>query len=143
MARSDDFTFTLVGLEGDTIRVIRRIAEREPISDTEWEEGLTAFGRAAERPGTECDRRGFDRLAEKAAFDRFLLDNQGRLWARTWDGARRFWEVYRPDGRIVARVPSFSLSARTAPAIRDNTLAWISTDEAGFQRVTVATFGPQ
>ena len=139
VARSDAYRFSLIGQDGDTLRIVERMREPEPITDEEWAAGIQDYEDFREEwPSATCDPRSFDRPEFKGEFANAIQGTDGRLWVEVWTGAQTAWEVFSPEGRLLATTPGFAYSENVAPMMRSNAIAWVHTDDLGVAQVTVA-----
>ena len=87
----------------DTLRIIERTLPAEDVTDEEWESATEEF-RAflAERPGAECDPRRPVRPDTRPFIDDMFLASDGRMWVEVMRTAGNRWEVFDPEGRLLA-----------------------------------------
>jgi hypothetical protein len=97
---------------GGLVRIIRRSAEPEPVTDS----AIQAFEAAIlERTEREDLRRERNRMFSEwtyppfqPSYDRLLLDGLGNLWVRHYSaapGPRVEWTVFNSDGRWLGVIP--------------------------------------
>lgn len=135
-AWSADYRFALLGLGGDTIRVVERDWPSIPVTDEAWAEGTAEFSEFREEwPGADCTPRGMSRPTRQAALQNLLVDTDGRVWVEAVGPGGSLWEIFSTEGRLIGSVPGFSYDDRVAPAIRGDRIAWANTDSLGVQRV--------
>ncbi len=142
VAWSGVYRITAVTPEGDTVRIVERERPPVPITDQEWETGGREFSDFREEwPGAECEPPNMDRPESKPAFRNLLVDLGGRLWVEAFTPSGLQWEIFDPEGRLIATVPAFEYLDRVAPSIRSGRVAWVEQDSLGVERVHVGRVG--
>ena len=121
---------------GDTVRVVER--EYEPA-------GLPKAQRDSIRDAMRLLRersRGAVNLPvpeHERIFDAFFVDNRGYVWvqlSRTPDERVTSFDVFNPEGRYLGAVKASSVVEwNPTPVVRDDRMAYATTNEAGAQFV--------
>lgn len=124
---------------GDTVRVVER--EHEPV-------GLPTAQRDSIRDAMRLLRessRGAVSLPtpeHQRIFDAFFVDNHGYVWvqlSRTPDEPVTSFDVFDPEGRYLGAVKAQSVvESRPPPVVRDDRMAFVTTNELGAQFVVTA-----
>ncbi|MCE2399135.1 MAG: hypothetical protein J4F34_08950 [Gemmatimonadetes bacterium] len=121
----------------DTVRVIHRPLPTEPVGDDEWEEGVREFNEwRAEHGSASCEPRSPSRPAAKPILQALHIAPDGRLWVEVERADGDLWEVFDPDGRLIASVPRTSGVFRAAPAFdTSDHLLTVRQDSLGLDHV--------
>lgn len=136
---SRDYRIARVDSSGDTLRLIERLRPDEPITDDEWLAGSAEFRDFRDEwPGAQCSPSDLQRPPFKAAFHNMLIAPDGALWVEVHSGGGTEWEIFGPDGALVATLPGFEYDPRVAPHIQFGALAWVTRDSLGVQRAFLA-----
>lgn len=124
---------------GDTVRVVER--EHEPV-------GLPTAQRDSIRDAMRLLRqraRGAASLPipeHQRIFDAFFVDNHGYVWvqlSRTPDERVTSFDVFDPEGRYLGAVKAPSVvESSPIPVVRDDRMAYVTTNEPGAQFVVTA-----
>ena len=124
---------------GDTVRVVER--EHEPV-------GLPTAQRDSIRDAMRLLReraRGAVSLPipeHQRIFDEIVVDNHGYVWvqlSRTPDERVTSFDVFDPEGRYLGAVKAPSVvESNPTPVVRDDRMAYVTTNEPGAQFVVTA-----
>ena len=140
--RTDVYRIAFLNNLGDTVRVVERAIEPVPTNTAEWDDGLREYREFRDRyPGASCKPRSLPMADVQPPVRDLLLDAQGRLWVEAITPDGRYWEVFDPPGRLVARVPVFPRGEGTVPYFTERHIVAVSTDSLDVQTVTVYEFG--
>ena len=138
IARTDLYRIDFLGAGGDTLATIARELPGEAISDSEWESGLQDWRTMrTETPTAKCDADGFDRPAAKPVLAALFYDPQGRLWVEVRTPAGPRYDVYAPDGTMVASVEGLPSSGEVDPAFVGDRIAIVLPNDDGFPRIGI------
>ena len=121
----EDYELQIYNPEGKLIKKIKK--EYDPIEITKEEKKKEMKGAP---PSIKLD---FPRY--HSAYNRFFLDDEGRIFVQTWekteDRERYYYDVFDPEGRYIAKV-----SFKFRPQIwKKRKFYTIDEDEEGFQMV--------
>ncbi len=97
------YELTKVSLQGDTLAVVRLPRDSVPLPRAELDSAVSRATRFSTR--LNADRVDVEPLMHRTypAFEDLLVDDQSRLWvARTRAGGVRVWDVFGPDGELLA-----------------------------------------
>ena len=124
---------------GDTLRTITRELAPEPLPDDMWDDLSDQFDAWLDdqQPGGECTPPRPVRPPAKPVLEDIFFDATGRLWvevART-DGNR--WEVFDPDGRLLAQLPAGERKKTALPALGQGHVATIRRDSLDLDHVDI------
>lgn len=125
--------------EGDTARVIEREHETVDLPAAQRDSIREAMGRLQRRAHGAVDLPIPER---QRMFDNIVVDNRGYVWvqlSRSTDERRTSFDVFDPDGRYLGAVETpFPVDPRPTPVVRDDRMAFVTTDEPGAQVVVTA-----
>ena len=122
----------------DTLRIIERALSPEPISDEEWASATEEFEIfRKERPRASCDPRRPVRPATKPFIDDIFIAADGRLWVEVMRTGGNRWEVFDPEGRLLAEVPLVEWKEGSVPAFRTDYQITIRQDSLDLDHVDV------
>ena len=121
----------------DTVRVIHRPLPTEPVGDDEWEEGNRDFNEwRAEHGSASCEPRSPSRPAAKPILGALHVAPDGRLWVEVERADGDLWEIFHPDGQLLASVPRYHGVFRAAPAFdASDHLLTVRQDSLGLDHV--------
>ncbi len=107
-ALTSDYRIAVTRNHGaDTVRLIQRPLPPEPVTDAEWEEGTRDFEEwIAENRGAECEPSGPTRYATRPILGPLYIATDGKLWVLVRRAPGDLWEVFDPEGRLLASVPA-------------------------------------
>jgi 6-bladed beta-propeller protein len=128
-------------LAGDTVQVFERPYERIPVTAAERDSAVKQLDWFVKQGG-EIDP---SRLPDhKPAFNRFIVDDGGRLWVMpvtTGEQDRRVFDVFTSAGRYQGRVRGTVKVASGSPLlIRGSSVYGVTVDEDGVPYVIRARF---
>lgn len=129
---TDRFRFVRTTLEGDTLMVVERPVEREPVTESELERAMAGLERFTAQ-GAQVDPRRIP--SEKPAFGRLFLGDHGHLFVVPYTS--RATTVDRLDvvdsaGRYLGELPmNPPLYPSPPPVIRGNWILGVTVDDAG------------
>ena len=122
----------------DTLRIIERALNPEPVSDEEWASVTEEFETyVRDRPGADCDPRRPMRPATKPFIDEIFIAADGRLWVEVMRTGGNRWEVFDPEGRLLADVPLVEWKEGSVPAFRTDYQITIRQDSLDLDHVDV------
>ena len=136
-ARTDVYSIA-VTRGADTLRVIERQLPAEPVTDEEW--GLATADFEAfrdELPRAVCTPRRPVRPVAKPFIDEFFVAPDGRIWVEVMRTAGNRWEVFDPEGRLLATLPVREWKARSVPAFGPDHMVTIRQDSLEIDYVDV------
>lgn len=122
----------------DTLRVIERTLPTEPITDEEWDlatADLEAF--RDELPRATCTPRRPERPVAKPFIDELFVASDGRIWVEVMRTAGNRWEVFDPEGQLVASLPVREWKARSVPAFGPDHMVTIRQDSLEIDYVDI------
>jgi len=121
----ESYELQIFNPEGKVIKKILRDYDPVPISEEEKEERRKDI-----RPG-----RKFEFARYHSAFYRFKVDDEGRIFVRTWEkpesGEGYFFDIFNPEGKYIAKIP---LNIRPY-VLKKGKIYTIEEDEDGYQFV--------
>jgi hypothetical protein len=141
IAWTGQYRIAFLSSSGDTVRIVERQYEPAPVSDEDWEAGLAPYYAFREEwRNPSCEPRSPSKPAVKPPVSDLLIDVQGRLWVEVAaaDGDR--WEIFDPEGRLIAALPLFPRDRENAPYLGSDRLVYV-VDDSLVPRVRVAEFG--
>ena len=142
-AWSADYRVAILDAAGDTVRVIERETEPVPVTEEEWEAGLTEYRDYVDEYGAGgCEPRSPDRPQFKPLMAEIFIDYVGRMWVEAERPEGRTWEIFDPEGRLIGRMPAIASIDRAAPYFGQDLLAVVSQDSLEIPIVEVYRFGP-
>jgi hypothetical protein len=131
-----DYRIALVNAIGDTVRVVERDVTAGPLSDEEWSAEERRFREFLDRFSDEsCEPRSLPRPAERRLLLGIFFDDVGRMWVERDAGTLRAFDVFAPDGRLLATIDTPVRFDRVPPHVRDDMLYIVVTDSLDVQYV--------
>ena len=122
----------------DTLRIIERALNPEPISDEEWASATEEFETfRKEEPRASCDPRRPVRPATKPFIEEIFIAPDGRLWVEVMRTGGNRWEVFDPGGRLLADVPLVEWKEHSVPAFSPEHIITIRQDSLDLDHVDV------
>ncbi len=122
----------------DTLRVIERPLPAEPITDEEWDLATADFEAFRdELPRATCTPRRPIRSAAKPFIDELFVAPDGRIWVEVMRTAGNRWEVFDPEGRLLATLPAREWKERSVPAFGPDHMVTIRQDSLEIDYVDV------
>ena len=122
----------------DTLRVIERRLPSEPVTDEEW--GLATADFEAfrdELPRATCTPRRPERPVAKPFINEFFVAPDGRIWVEVMRTAGNRWEVFDPEGQLLASLPVREWKASSVPAFGPNHMVTIRQDSLEIDHVDI------
>lgn len=142
VALTSTYHVALLNPAGDTTRVLERDVQAVPVSDAEWDDGLTDWNSFRSKyPSATCDRGSFTRTKTKPIVERVFYDDVGQLWVEVHEVNGRSYDVFSPEGRLVGSVTGLPESGGVEPSVVGNRMAIVVPDENGVHTVRVYRFG--
>ena len=136
-ARTDVYSIA-VTRGTDTLRVIERQLPAEPVTDEEWRLATADFEAFRdELPRATCTPRGPERPVFKPFIDEFFVAPDGRIWVEVMRTAGNRWEVFDPEGRLVASLPAREWKASSVPAFGPDHMVTIRQDSLEIDYVDI------
>lgn len=133
----------LIGVEGDTVRLIERPHDPVALTDQEWQAATADFETFREEwPTVVCEPRSIERPESKPALAYLMVDPDGRLWVERYTADGTAWEVFDGEGRLIGTLAGFDYTEDVPPTVRGEAIAWVSLDELEVQRVHVGVIRP-
>lgn len=120
----------------DTVRFIERDAEPAPLSDDEWQartQDYPDFRR--ENQGLSCEPDLPGKPAAKPILEAMFVAPDGRLWVDVAAADGDWWEVFDPDGTLLARLQA--PASRGAPAFGAEHVATMRRDSLDLDYVDI------
>ena len=137
-AMTGTYRIAVIRGESDTLRVMERSLPDEPISDEEWAEGNQEFEEfRRNRPDASCEPRRPERPDTKPLIGPIFVAPDGQLWVQVIRTAGNRWEVFDPEGRLLASVPFHAWVERTVPAFSPDHMITIRQDSLDLDHVDV------
>lgn len=125
---TDQYRLMEFGPEGDTLRVITKVAEPVPVSPEERTEALDGMDWFTQQGG-KVDASKIPRV--KPLANSFFVDEQDFVWVARDEGAEtdRAFELFNPAGQYLgAVVVPFRLQVSPTPVVKDNFLYGVARD---------------
>lgn len=121
----ESYELQIFNPEGKLVKKITREYDPVPVSEAEKEEW---------RKGIDQDRR-LEFLRYHTPFTNFRMDDEGRIFVRTWEksksGDEYLFDVFDPEGKYIAKIPLYS----NPYVIRKGKLYTIEEDDEGYHIV--------
>jgi hypothetical protein len=125
----------------DTIRLIRRVADPVPISDSEWEAKTEEYREFARKSaGMACEGE-LVRPPAKPAFRWFGMDRDGRLWVEAYTANGLSFDVFDTSGALIASMPAPPRDETVYPGFGRGRVAIVTRDSLDVQYVEVYGLG--
>ena len=127
----------------DTLRIIDRVLPAEDLGDEEWESATERFETfLRDTPGAECEPRRPTRPPIKPYINEIFIDSDSRLWVEVirTEGGR--WELFDPEGRLLAGLPLHGWKRHTVPAFSSDHMVTIRQDSLDLDHVDVWRIDP-
>ena len=136
-AMTDAYRIALTSPNDDTVRVIERSLPAEPISDEEWDDGNTRYRALRDTfPLMRCDPVRPPRPGAKPFIRQIDIAYDGTLWVEVIRESGNRWEVFDPDGRLLASLPAPARGS-LPPAINAAHVLTVRKDDLGLDHVDV------
>lgn len=128
-AVSDEYRIA-VARGDDTLRTVARELAPEPLSDDEWDDLSGQFDAWLDdqRPDGDCNPHRPVRPPAKPVLEGIFFDAAGRLWVEVARTVGNRWEVFDPDGRLLAQLPAGERKRNALPALGVRHVATIRQD---------------
>ena len=140
-AWSAEYRVAILDAAGDTVRVIEREASPVPVTEEEWEAGLTEYREYVDEYGAAgCEPRSPDRPGFKPPMVQIYMDHLGRMWIEAERPEGRIWEIFDPEGRLIGWMPAIASIDRAAPYFGQDLLAVVAQDTLEIPIVEVYRF---
>ena len=137
-AMTGSYRIAVIRGESDTLRVMERSLPVEPVSDEEWAAGNQEFEEfRRDRPDASCEPRRPSRPDRKPLIGQIFVAPDGKLWVQVIRTAGNRWEVFDPEGRLLASVPFHAWVERTVPAFGPDHMITIRQDSLDLDHVEV------
>ena len=122
----------------DTLRIIDRVLPAEGVTDEEWASATERFETfLRDTPGADCEPRRPARPAAKPFVNEIFVAPDGRLWVEVIRSAGHRWEVFDPDGRLLASAPFHAWKRHSVPAFGAAHMVTIRRDSLDLDHVDV------
>lgn len=122
----------------DTLRIIDRVLPTEDITDEEWAAATEDFETFVDdTPGAECEPRRPTRPPTKPFINEIFIAPDSRLWVEVIRTAGPKWEVFDPEGRLLASLPLHGWKRHTVPAFGADHMVTIRQDSLDLDHVDV------
>lgn len=137
-ATSDAYQIA-VARGGDTLRTITRELAPEPLPDDMWDDLSDQFDAwlDGQQPGGECTPPRPARPPAKPVLEDIFFDATGRLWVEVARTGGNRWEVFDPDGRLLAQLPAGERKKTALPALGVRHVATIRQDSLDLDHVDI------
>jgi hypothetical protein len=136
LATSDAYRISFVGPGGDTLRIVEREAMPLPIGDEEWEREIAEYREfRARNSGIDCEPDQMPRPAHKPAFRMLFWDTEGRLWGEAFRAGGFTFEIFDPEGRLIAEAAAPERDPDVPPHARGDAMVMVRRDSLGVQYV--------
>ena len=136
-ARTDIYRIA-VTRGADTLRIIERALPAEGVTDGEWASATERFETFLdETPGADCEPRRPTRPATKPFINEIFIAPDSRLWVEVIRAAGNRWEVFDPEGRLLASLPLHEWRERSVPAFSADHMITIRQDSLDLDHVVV------
>lgn len=136
-AMSDQYRIT-VTRGADTVRVVERQLAPEPVAGDEWDALSREFDAwLEEKPGAICEPRSPRRPAARPVLEGIFFDATGRMWVEVARAAGARWEVFDPDGRLVAQMAADERKKDALPSLGADYAATIRQDSLDLDHVDI------
>ncbi len=137
-AMTSTYRIAVIRGESDTLQVMERSLPAEPVSDEEWAAGNQEFEEfRRNRPDVSCEPRRPSRPDTKPLIGPIFVAPDGKLWVQVIRTAGNRWEVFEPEGRLLASVPFHDWNERTVPAFGPDHMITIRLDSLDLDHVDV------
>ena len=125
--------------DGEVDHALRRDPDPAPVDPEAWEEAMASYFDFRDEHGASgCDPADPDPPDHRPALRELLTDRDGALWLEVEDAQGRRFDIYDPDGELVAEVPDVpERNEGVPPSIADDRLALVTADDLGVERVEV------
>ena len=122
----------------DTLRVIERRLPSEPVTDEEWDLATADFEAFRdELPRATCTPRRPERPVAKPFINEFFVAPDGRIWVEVMRTAGNRWEVFDPEGQLLASLPMREWKASSVPAFGPDHMVTIRQDSLEIDYVDI------
>lgn len=128
----------VVTRQSDTLRTIERDLAPAPVPDAEWDALSQQFEAwLEERPGASCRPPSLSRPSTKPLMEGVFLDAQGRMWIEAKHEGQKHWDLFDPEGRLIARLPAHDRKTGPLPTFGTRHLATIRQDSLGLDHIDI------
>lgn len=136
IARTADYRIA-VTRGTDTVRVIERELPREPVTDEEWRTVTAEFEAYRDERRATCTPRQPVRPVARPFIEELFVAPDGRIWVEVMRTAGNRWEVFDPEGRLLASLPVREWKAWSVPAFGPDHMVTIRQDSLEIDYVDV------
>lgn len=138
IAQGAEYRITIIGRAGDTTRIIERAVEPAVVTDEDWQAEEVAWREWRDRVVDEkCDRETLRRPDRHPIIEWLVLDDRGLLWVATRTVVGRAFDVFGPNGTLVATVIGLPPVGGIDPSIAGDRIALVVEDPLGRETVQV------
>lgn len=136
---TDALRFHHISGDGDTIRIVERIAPARPVTSAQADQAVEEL---RERFDRRLNADPDDLPEHLPLWSDFFLDPDGRLWVERYHppggaaGDPRTWEIYDSTGVYLGAF-ALPLAGNPTPAVRRNRLVGVVRDEMNVDHVVV------
>jgi len=139
MGVATEYRFWQFGLGLDTVRIVERDYEQQPLPGDQRDSVREAVDqiRASARGRIDMDVPRYQRI-----FDRMIVDDRGYLWILLSSGPaaqKTTIDVFDPEGRYLGGVETpYRVEPRPPPVIRGDRIAFVTKDSLDVARIVTA-----
>jgi hypothetical protein len=133
-----EYRIGFINPAGDTVRTVERDLPPRPVTDDEWRAEENRFQEFLDGIEDEqCDRRTLPRPDRGRLLHALFFDDQSRMWIERHAGSGRSFDVYDPDGRLIAEAAAPARLERVQPHVRAGRLYLVTADSLEVESVRV------
>ena len=138
VAWSGEYRIGFINPAGDTVRTVERDLPPRPVTDDEWRAEEKRFQEFLDGIEDEqCDRRTLPRPDRGRLLHALFFDDQSRMWIERHAGSGRTFDVYDPDGWLIAEAAAPARLERVQPHVRAGRLYLVTADSLEVESVRV------
>lgn len=132
-----DYRIAFVRSSGDTVRIVERDVPPVSFTDAEWAEQERKYREWLESlpPSRDCNPESLPRPETKAMLRTLTFDDRGRMWVERTTASGFAYDVFDPEGRLIAEMPSPPRDTRHAPFIRGDRIYLVQVDSLDIESV--------
>jgi hypothetical protein len=134
---SGQYRLHFVKMPDDTVRIIERDIAPLAVTDEEWAKEEAKFRAEYDKlpPSRSCNASGLTRPDSKAMILGVIFDDQGRMWVERRTESGSAFDVFSPEGHLLAELEAPQRLNEIRPYVRGDRLYLATTDSLDVQYV--------